>query len=142
MHPTGSGPGDAAPIRLRGDEPELYAAFNQRLLVIVSRSVRASREDVDDGCAHAWMEFLRHQPDRDGAWKSWLVTTATRQVWKLTAQRTNTSPFARLEESFPGSVPEPADPRDRTELAMEFQAAMEELRRLPDRLRAVVFMRS
>jgi hypothetical protein len=29
------------------------------------------------------MEFIRHQPDRDGRWKAWLATTAQREAWKL-----------------------------------------------------------
>jgi hypothetical protein len=23
---------------------------------------------LDDACNYAWMEFIRHQPDRDGSW--------------------------------------------------------------------------
>ena len=30
-----------------------------------------------------WMKPIRHQPDRYGSWKAWLVATAQREAWKL-----------------------------------------------------------
>ena len=39
----------------RGDEPELYLAFNHELVKSSSRDVRgAALADVEDACAYAW----------------------------------------------------------------------------------------
>jgi hypothetical protein len=53
------------PVRFRGDEPELYLRFNRLLGAKVAHAVVAQREDFEDACAFAWVQFLRHQPDRD-----------------------------------------------------------------------------
>jgi hypothetical protein len=125
--------GDEPPLRLRGYELDLYAKFHFKLLGIVTSEVHASREDIEDGCAFAWAQFLRVQPDRDGPWKSWLVTTARRDVWKLNARHQGVRAIVGEDELELGTTLEPADPRDRIETALEFQAAMEELRELPER---------
>jgi RNA polymerase sigma factor (sigma-70 family) len=104
--------------------------------------VKASREDVEDACAFAWVQFLRRQPDRDRAWRSWLFETAKRQAWTLAARRSETLAIVNVDELDSGTTVEPADPRDRTEQALEFQAALQELAKLPERLQAVVFIRS
>ena len=134
--------GDEPPLRLRGDELDLYAEFHFKLIGIVSSEVRASREDVEDACAFAWVQFLRVQPDRDQAWNGWLVTVAKREAWKLNARHLETQATVGEDELEFGTTLEPADPRDRLETALEFHAAMEELRQLPERLRAIVFMKS
>jgi DNA-directed RNA polymerase specialized sigma24 family protein len=71
---------------LLGDEAELFQAFHPRLRRIVQSLVNTSPDIVDDACNYAWMEFIRHQPDRDRSWKAWLVTTAQREAWKLDGQ--------------------------------------------------------
>jgi hypothetical protein len=38
---------------------------------------------VGDACAFVRQQFMQHQPDRDRHWKSWLVTTAERELWRL-----------------------------------------------------------
>jgi DNA-directed RNA polymerase specialized sigma24 family protein len=38
---------------------------------------------VDDACAYAWTQFLHYQPDRNRGWRSWLITTAEREAWRL-----------------------------------------------------------
>ncbi len=57
--------GDEPPLRLRGDEPELYLEFNHRLIRMVRAAVRAPLDDIEDAYAMAWVAFLRNQPDRD-----------------------------------------------------------------------------
>jgi hypothetical protein len=50
----------------RGDEAELFRAYNDELLRIVSRGVRdVSPQTIEDACAFAWAQFMVHQPDRD-----------------------------------------------------------------------------
>jgi hypothetical protein len=46
-------------------------------------TARAATDGViDDACAFAWQQFLLEQPDRERAWRGWLVTTAEREVWR------------------------------------------------------------
>ena len=52
--------------QLLGDEAELFQRFHRRLTRIVQGLVKTSPDIVDDACNYAWMEFIRHQPDRDG----------------------------------------------------------------------------
>jgi RNA polymerase sigma factor (sigma-70 family) len=133
---------DEPPLRLRGDETELYGSFSRELVRKVSRSVRAAPEDIEDACAFAWMQFLRHQPDRDREWQGWLFRTAQRQAWVLNARAHEALRIVPKRDVGPGRVAEMADPRDRTEVRLDFEAALQELRKLPDRLQAVVLMRS
>ena len=87
-HRDHGGPGgDEPPIRFRGDEPELYLAFNHELVKSIARDVRATPEDIEDACSFAWIQFFRYQPDRDRNWKGWLYRTAQRETWRLNAER-------------------------------------------------------
>jgi RNA polymerase sigma factor (sigma-70 family) len=134
--------GDEPPLRLRGDEAELYAGFSRELIQKLSRSVRAAPGDIEDACGYAWMQFLRQQPDRDREWRGWLFRTAQRRAWTLNARGYETLHIVGVDELGPDRVTEMADPRDRTEERLEFEAALQELRKLPDRLQAVVLMHS
>ena len=75
------------PIRFRGDEPELYLAYNHVLNGLIRRDVGAALEDIEDACQFAWIQFFRYQPDRDRNWRAWLYRTAQREAWRLTAVR-------------------------------------------------------
>ena len=49
----------------------------------IEPSTNTSPDIVDDACAFAWMQFMRLQADRNRSWRSWLVTVAEREVWRL-----------------------------------------------------------
>ena len=99
-----------------------------------------SRENVEDACAHAWVEFLRHQPDRDhGRWKGWLYVTAMREAWKLNALEFKERADIRQDDVADVDL---VDPHDRLSGRLEFQAALQELRKLPPLLQEVVVVRS
>jgi DNA-directed RNA polymerase specialized sigma24 family protein len=100
--------------------------------------VRAPREDIEDACAFAWLRFLQRQPDRDQAWKGWLVTVAKHEAWKLNARHLETQAIVGEDELEFGTTLEPADPRDRLETVLEFHAAMEELRG-PEKVPPILF---
>ena len=135
--------GDEPPIRFRGDEPELYLAFNHELVKLIERDVRAAPEDIEDACSFAWIQFFRYQPDRERNWKGWLYRTAQRETWRLNAQRFGELSIVPDDESHErGTTREPADPRDRLEERLEFVAAMKELSRLPPRWQQVVIVNS
>jgi len=132
---TGADPGgDEPPIRLRGDELDLFAQFNGELFRTIRRQVDTSHETVEDACAFAWVEFLRIQPDRERNWRGWLVRTAQREAWRLTAAERSHVPDYEAPE-FP-------DPADRYEQRLEFQAALQQLQLLPPRLQQVVLVNS
>jgi hypothetical protein len=77
--------GDQPPLRLRGDELDLYAAYHVKLVRKIARDVHTSRDNVEDACAFAWIQFLRHQPDRDRSWEGWLYKVAKHEAFRLTA---------------------------------------------------------
>jgi hypothetical protein len=94
-----------------GDEAELFQNVHRRLTRIVRSLVNTSPDIVDDACNYAWMEFIRHQPDRDGGWRAWLVTTAQREAWRLDGRERAHVGF-EVEGHRDEFTREPADPRD------------------------------
>jgi DNA-directed RNA polymerase specialized sigma24 family protein len=133
--------GNEPPLRLRGDELDLYAEYHFELIRKISRDVRpASRENVEDACAFAWVEFFKKQPDREGdRWKGWLYVAAKRETWRLNAQEWKEREHVTSDDVAPLEF---ADPRDHLAERLEFQAALQELRKLPPLLQEVVMVRS
>ena len=76
---------DVAGIRLRGDELDRYIEFHEELYRTIRHLVFSTPETSADACSFAWLQFLRYQPPRGGNWKGWMVTTAQREAWRLTA---------------------------------------------------------
>jgi RNA polymerase sigma factor (sigma-70 family) len=140
---AGGGDRDDPPIRFRGDEPELYLAYNHVLNGLIRRDVGAAPEDIEDACQFAWIQFFRYQPDRERNWRAWLYRTAQREAWRLTAVRRSEVP---IEPDYGprarSAAEEPADPRDRLEERVEFLAAMQELSQLSIRTQQTVLVRS
>jgi hypothetical protein len=78
----------------RGDEAELFRAFNDELVRAVSHAVnRSTPQNIEDACAFAWAQFLEHQPDRDLNWQGWMFRTAQRQAWLLERHARETLPL-------------------------------------------------
>jgi hypothetical protein len=76
---------------------------------------------------------MRCQPDRDRAWRSWLVTTAQREAWRLHATEA-----AHIGFELPGKenlLGDAVDPRDTLELRSELRAALDLLAAVPERRR-------
>jgi DNA-directed RNA polymerase specialized sigma24 family protein len=72
----------------RGDEAELFRAFNHELVRSLARSVRVSSPQViEDACAFAWAQFMERQPERDRNWRGWLFRVAQRESWRLDRER-------------------------------------------------------
>ncbi len=135
--------GDEPPLRFRGDEPDLFLAFNDELTRRVRSAVRADPADVEDACSFAWVQFFRHQPDREREWRGWLFRTAQREAWRLNAQHLAERPMLHDTDVYGvDSEHVAADPHDAYEERLQFQAALEELRKLPEHLRAVVLINS
>ena len=131
------------PVRFRGDEPELYLKFNRQLVAKIDHAVVAQREDVEDACAFAWVQFLRHQPDRDQNWQGWLFRTAQREAWRLTAIRRSE---LRLRSEMPDrGLTDPdrsTDPVRRLEQRQQFEEAIVELKQIPKPMQEVVLVAS
>lgn len=75
----------AAPRALQGDEAQLFADYHAKLIRSVRWAVHGSDSLVEDACSHAWLTFLRCQPDRPTA-LAWLRTTAIHHAWDLSKQ--------------------------------------------------------
>jgi DNA-directed RNA polymerase specialized sigma24 family protein len=130
-------------VRFRGDEPELYLKFNRLLVAKIDHAVVSQREDVEDACAFAWVQFLRHQPDRDQNWQGWLFRTAQHEAWRLTAIRRSE---LRLRNEMPDrGLTDPdhsADPARRLEQRQQFEEAIIELKQIPKPMQEVVLVAS
>jgi len=60
-----------------GDEAELFRRFNPRLMRYVSGVVKITASDtLEEACAHAWAQFMQHQPDRGDTGRAWLSVAA------------------------------------------------------------------
>ena len=120
--------------RLLGDEAELFQNFHRRLARTVQHLVNTSPDIVDDACNYAWMEFIRCQPDRDGNWRAWLVTTAQREAWKLDGKERSHTGF-EVDGNREEFTREPADPRDVVAIRSELRFALEVFATVPERRR-------
>lgn len=106
----------------------------------VARVVRTTPDVIEDACSIAWAQFLRHHPDRDRGWRTWLFRTAQCEAWLLDHKRRDMRIFE--DELGEGWTTEPADHRDAFTQRNELEAAVDVLAQLPPRLRRVVFLRA
>jgi hypothetical protein len=90
----------------RGDEAQLFRAYNDQLVRKVAAAVRASHDVVEDACAFAWAQFLVHQPDRDQEWQGSLFRTAQREAWALLRKDRRASLHFSQEREL-GGLPDP-----------------------------------
>src|SRR3954454_10289951 len=111
-------------FEIRGDELDLYGEFHFELVRKVQRRVNTSRENVEDACAFAWLQFFKHQPDRDGSWKGWLYRVAQREAYALDTRAPRDVDL--VDGSRAIEVP---DLGDRQADRDDFIAAVQELRR-------------
>ncbi|HET6507385.1 MAG TPA: sigma-70 family RNA polymerase sigma factor [Baekduia sp.] len=86
---------------LRGDETQLYKTHSAALRAAVRRFVNADDAVIEDACSFAWLQLMRHQPDRGPTLFAWLRTVAVREAWRL-YQRDAREPSI---EQFPGLDP-------------------------------------
>jgi DNA-directed RNA polymerase specialized sigma24 family protein len=112
----------------------LFQSFHRRLARTVQGLVNTSPDIVDDACNYAWMEFLRHQPDRGGPWKAWLITTAQREAWRLDRKERSHIGF-EIEGRDEQLTREPADPRDVVAIRSELRFALDVFATVPERRR-------
>jgi len=118
--------------RPRGDEAELHDRHHRDLIRAVSRHVNAGAALIEDACQHAWLQLLRHQPDRASVFP-WLYVVAVHEAYRLsTLERRD----LRLEALATGSAWETFIAGSVTlEDQLEALEALRALAGLPDRQR-------
>ncbi len=115
------------PVPLRGDEDQLFRRYNDRLLRAVGRFVHAPDAVIEDACAFAWVQLVRHQPERCTAF-AWLKQVAIREAWRLSRRETRD---AHLEDLHPEAV-DAHTARD-PDRVLEAREALAVLAELPER---------
>jgi RNA polymerase sigma factor (sigma-70 family) len=105
-----------------GDEPVLFREHHPRLRSHVGRVVRTSRANVEDACSFAFLQLLRHQPDREHVY-GWLLRAAIREAIKLDQQARRAVPLPHAADDH--RTWELADERARSEVSVELLAARE-----------------
>ena len=124
----------------RGDEAELFRAYNHELARSVAGSVSTSTPQViEDACAFAWAQFMERQPDRDRNWRGWLFRVAQRESWRLERERGDAIP---TRDVFEKGTWTPVDPHDRYALQDGVEDAFSVLERLPLRLQRIAMLRA
>ena len=69
-------------VPLRGDEADLYAELQPRMLRLLRLRIAGSDALIEDACAFAWLQLLRCQPRRDSVY-GWLCKTAIHAAYNL-----------------------------------------------------------
>jgi DNA-directed RNA polymerase specialized sigma24 family protein len=130
--------------RARGDEAELFRAYNEELSRSVAQAVFATTPQViEDACAFAWAKFMEHQPDRERNWRGWLFRVAQRQAWALDGEAYRHTPLrAGPAPTEPRNGVEPAAPGDPFDTWLDLDDAPSILAELPPRLRRIAFLRA
>lgn len=121
------------PRPLRGDEASLFEAHHHRLQTLVARDVRTRPAVIEDACAHAWSEFVRHQPERTCV-IGWLRVVARREAIRQAQRDRYTVSLAALVDAA-----HPAVPRSRAadgQARAEVKEALAYVAALPQRKRA------
>jgi DNA-directed RNA polymerase specialized sigma24 family protein len=131
---------DSAPLA-RGDEAELFFAFNRELSRHVKRAVaHTSEQTIEDACAFAWAQLLSKQPDRDGEWRGWLFRVAQREAWKT--ERGLLREWPRGEAPGLTDYAKRFGGMDEAEMVEDLIEVVAVLAELPPRMRTVVVLRA
>jgi hypothetical protein len=76
---------------------------------------------------------MRYQPDRDRGWRSWLITTAKREAWRL--HRKEAAHIGFEVGGTDDRVREPVEPDDTLAIRADLRAALDLLAAVPERRR-------
>src|SRR4051794_4344744 len=97
----------------RGDEAELFRAYNQQFMQTVTKSLNdSSPAVVEDACSFAWSQFMYYQPSRERNWQGWLFRTAQREAWRLERESREHTPLRTAEQELKTEFADPVSPRD------------------------------
>jgi RNA polymerase sigma factor (sigma-70 family) len=130
-----------------GDEPELFRAHHERLLRLVAHDTGPSPDLAQDACCFAWLQLLRHQPERERTF-GWLRVVACHEALRLQRQQWGCLPLdAPTMERREWQTGEPLTLADRipapvdTELAVEAREALRALADLRWRRRRILALK-
>lgn len=127
----------------RGDEAELFRAFNPELMRDIAHALYGTSPDVvEDACSFAWSQFLLHQPDRDRNWQGWLFRTAQREGWRIAREGREAQPLRTSDEERLTEFVDVADPRDPHAINERVNDAFSILEQLPPRLQRIAMLRA
>jgi RNA polymerase sigma factor (sigma-70 family) len=129
----------ARPGALHGDEAELFRLHHRALLRHVRRAALGAPEAlIEDACLFAWLQLLRHQPERDHV-RGWLCTVARREAWRLAREA---KALTSLDAGKASGEPRSQEPlvetipgRDSVDAAHAAREALRTLASLPDKQR-------
>jgi hypothetical protein len=115
----------ARPLRLRGDEDELFRRHNERLVRTIRRRLNCAEAVAEDASALAWLQLCRTQPERTERLFGWLGVVAFHEGLRLLRERSDlaASPHANPDgepDNVEQLVQEPVD----VELALEAREAL------------------
>jgi RNA polymerase sigma factor (sigma-70 family) len=129
-------------LALQGDEAQLFARYQARLLRATSATVITSSDNVDDACAFAWSQLLACQPRRECVF-AWLRQVARREAIRLdgAGRRTVELDFETHPE-LAGHMRSPAAAHRSAETAQGLLEVRERLAVLPQDQREIAFMRA
>ena len=120
--------------RLRGDEAALYERYAQRLKQSVARALGADHRHAEDGCAFAWAQLCRTQPERGEYLFAWLRTTAIREAWRLAQhERRENAPAPREDAEAEPAWEDQIEAPKPLEQVLDGRDAAELLTSLPKR---------
>src|SRR5215203_1503942 len=126
-------PREAPPAR--GDEAELFRAYNNDLMRALARSIHTtSPQTIEDASSFAWAKFMECQPDRDRNWQGWLFRVGQRRAWELEELRLTTDTFVAGTYDAPSPI-------DEIEILHDVDDALSIVRQLPPRLQRIAMLR-
>lgn len=125
-----------SPLPLRGDEADLYAELQPRMLRLLRLRIAGSDALIEDACAFAWLQLLRCQPRRDSVY-GWLCKTAIHAAYNLSRRERRD---IRLDGWAPDTDAESVEPAsDPLEVEVERREAarhaLDVLAEMPERQR-------
>jgi DNA-directed RNA polymerase specialized sigma24 family protein len=124
---------------LRGDEERLYRDHHRRLVSSVGWAVEADPALIEDACARAWEQLIRHQPHRTERIFAWLRTVAIREAWALARrEQREAGPGADDPREVAAGQPAPLD----VDVALETRGALEALGALRERERRYLALKA
>lgn len=127
---------------LHGDEAQLFARYQARLLRATSATVTTSSDNVDDACAFAWSQLLACQPRREFIY-AWLRQVARREAIRLDQASGRTVELdLETHPRLAGRMRSPAAAHRSAESAQGLLEVRERLSVLPADQREIVFLRA
>jgi RNA polymerase sigma factor (sigma-70 family) len=133
--PAGERPDANTVPPAHGDEADLFASFQHKLVRQLTRHLGGDRHLAEEACAFAWLQLLRRQPDRARI-GGWLYTVGKHEAYAILRRRRQVDDDADLEQQPRRSAEDPLEQLEHQELL-----ALVECLSAPQRLALGLFAR-